>query len=164
MISATVSTISLTYSGTNPWTVFDASNLATGGNLQANFTDIASQINNAYTTAISSCISEVNTHVADSTSAHGINGYPLKTDTHLLYSRQTLSGASVNYDALVSCGIYQVLSVVSAVGMLPSSYGNLMVYGYEGYWTQLYTTASGAFFRFTTDTGANWSTWASLHT
>jgi len=60
MISAAaVSTITLTLSGTNPWTVFDSSNLATGGNLQVNFNDIASQLNAIYRTLLNSAVDEI---------------------------------------------------------------------------------------------------------
>jgi hypothetical protein len=66
MISASVvSTISLTYSGSNPWTVFDAANLATGGTLQANWNDIASQLNGLYRPLLNSAVSEVNTHTSE---------------------------------------------------------------------------------------------------
>jgi hypothetical protein len=61
MISASVvSTITLTLSGTNPWTVFDAANLATGGNLQCNFNDIASQLNGLYKPLLNSAVNEMN--------------------------------------------------------------------------------------------------------
>jgi hypothetical protein len=60
MISAAAaSTITLTLSGTNPWTVFDSSNLATGGNLQVNFNDIASQLNAIYRTLLNSAVDEI---------------------------------------------------------------------------------------------------------
>ena len=60
MISASVvSTISLTYSGSNPWTVFDSANLATGGTLQANWNDIASQLNGLYKPLLNSAVDEI---------------------------------------------------------------------------------------------------------
>jgi hypothetical protein len=60
MISASVSSIALTYGSAGAWNVFNATNLATAGNLQANFTDIASQINESYQTALISAIYEIN--------------------------------------------------------------------------------------------------------
>jgi hypothetical protein len=60
MISAsTVSTITLTYSGDNPWTVFDSSNLATGHTLQVNWNDLASQLNNIYRPLLNSAVNEI---------------------------------------------------------------------------------------------------------
>jgi hypothetical protein len=61
MISASVvSTITLTYSGSNPWTVFDSSNLATGGALQANWNDVVSQIDGLYKPLLNSSVNEMN--------------------------------------------------------------------------------------------------------
>jgi hypothetical protein len=60
MISASmVSTITLTYSGTNPWTVFDSSNLCTGAALQADWNDIASQLNALYKPLLNSAVNEI---------------------------------------------------------------------------------------------------------
>jgi hypothetical protein len=60
MISAsTVSTITLTYSGDNPWTVFDSSNLATGHALQVNWNDLASQLNAIYRPLLNSAVDEL---------------------------------------------------------------------------------------------------------
>jgi hypothetical protein len=60
MISAaTVSTVTLTLSGANPWTVFDSSNLATGGNLQCNFNDLASQLDGLYKPLLNSAVNEI---------------------------------------------------------------------------------------------------------
>jgi len=76
MISAaTVSTITLTLSGTNPWSVFDSSNLATGGNLQVNFNDLASQLNNLYKPLLNSAVGEIGILSGVSGAEHiGISG------------------------------------------------------------------------------------------
>jgi hypothetical protein len=60
MISAaTVSTISLTYVSGGSWSVFNSTNLATGGNLQANWTDITSQIGAYYKPLLNSAANEI---------------------------------------------------------------------------------------------------------
>jgi hypothetical protein len=60
MISATaVSTIGLTYASAGAWGVFTAANLATAGNLQANWTDIASQLDNNYKPLLNSAVDEI---------------------------------------------------------------------------------------------------------
>jgi hypothetical protein len=83
MISAAaVSSISLTYASATAWSIFTPTNLATASNLQANWTDIASQISNGYVTAINSCISEVTglrsyataTYYVDPTTGNDSNG------------------------------------------------------------------------------------------
>jgi hypothetical protein len=60
MISAAaVSTISLTYVSGGSWAAFNSTNLATAGNLQANWTDIASQVGASYKTLLNSAVNEI---------------------------------------------------------------------------------------------------------
>jgi len=73
MISAVaVSSIALTYL-TADWNVFNSTNLATAGNLQANWNDITSQIGANYATAINSCISELTALKSSSSIAYYVN-------------------------------------------------------------------------------------------
>jgi lysophospholipase L1-like esterase len=61
MITASsVSSIPLTYASAPDWSVFNATNLASAGNLQANFTDIVSAVSAQYKPALNSCIAEIN--------------------------------------------------------------------------------------------------------
>ena len=58
--TSSVSSIPLTYASASDWSVFNATNLASAGNLQANFTDIVSAVSAQYKPALNSCITEIN--------------------------------------------------------------------------------------------------------
>jgi hypothetical protein len=85
MISATaVSTIGLTYASAGAWGVFTAANLATAANLQANWTDIASQLNNNYMPLLNSAVDEVNSLITAGTWTPYIEGDSISgTNTYL---------------------------------------------------------------------------------
>ena len=99
--ASAVSSLSLTYASGGDWSVFTAANLATAGNLQANWTDITSQIGNGYVTAINSCISELTA---------------LKSASSIVYYCNAASGSDTN--AGTSAGA-AFASVQTAVNKLP---------------------------------------------
>ena len=60
-ITATaVSTVGLTYTTGTSWSIFNATTRATAGNLQANWTDIASQLDTCYKPLLNSARDEIN--------------------------------------------------------------------------------------------------------
>jgi hypothetical protein len=98
-----VSSIALTYTTGADWAVFTSNNPATAGNLQANWTDIASQIDGLYKPVLNSAINEINNvpsvrvynstlATATSNTLHTINFDSERYDTNSMHS--TSSNAS----------------------------------------------------------------------
>jgi hypothetical protein len=101
MISAAaVSTVTLTLSGTNPWTVFDASTLATGGNLQANWNDLASQLNNNYKPLLNSAVNEIGVLEAASGAEYigisGLSGMATGTSVYTALTQLNSTASTLN--------------------------------------------------------------------
>jgi hypothetical protein len=55
-----VTSITLTYANASAWQVFNAANLATGGNLQQNWLDLTSALSGQYKSLLNSCAEEIN--------------------------------------------------------------------------------------------------------
>jgi hypothetical protein len=104
--AASVSTMSLTYTTGLSWGVFTNTNLATAGNLQANWTDIASQIDAIHRPLLNSAKSEINI-------LEGVSG---------AYAIGMSGMTGVVSAATVGSSLFSLNSCISAMG----SYGNIM--------------------------------------
>lgn len=121
MISATVvSTITMTYSGSNPWTVFDSSNLCTGGALQANWNDVASQLNNNYKPLLNSAVNEIGVLEAASGAEYiGVSGLSGMTTGTSVYSALTQLNSTAS---TLNVRLASATADISAVSSLLSGF------------------------------------------
>jgi len=129
MISAAaVSTVSLTYASGGAWSVFNSTNLATAANLQANWTDIASQLNNNYMPLLNSAVSEVTALKSASTITYYAN--PASgSDTN----SGTSAGAAFASIQTAINKLPQTINHVATINMATGSYGETVtISGFNG--------------------------------
>lgn len=140
MISAAaVSTVTLTLSGTNPWTVFDSSNLATGGNLQVNWNDLASQLNNNYRTLLNSAVNEVGVlETASGAEYIGVSGLSgMATGTSVYSALTQLNSTASTINAKISTCTTSISALVDLASgfaratTAPTATGTSI--GFDGY-------------------------------
>jgi hypothetical protein len=139
MISAAaVSTISLTYASGGAWSVFNATSLCTAGNLQANWTDIASQLGGLYKPLLNSAVDELGILSGVSGAQFiGISG------TTGIASGSTVYSAIINLNSSLSSGAGPTFNHVHLTNgqigfpavQVPSVDANTLDDYEEGLWT-----------------------------
>jgi hypothetical protein len=125
----------MTYSGANPWTVFDSSNLCTGAALQVNWNDLASQLDGTYRPLLNSAVNELGilsgVSGAQYVGISGITGVSTGSSVYsAIYSLNTAVSA-INASAAYAGSAAYAVSATTAV--YAASAGTLS--GYSGIMT-----------------------------
>lgn len=125
-----VTAIALSYANTAAWSVFDASNRASAGNLQANWDALVDDVSALYKPLLNSAVDEIGVlegvSGAEKIGISGITGISTGATVYsAIYSLNTALSAFSVTASVTYAGSAGTASYASVAGSL-SSYGNIM--------------------------------------